>query len=347
MNTNLYRKFLLSVIPRSKIASGGTHINCRCFYCSDSANMDHGHFYISIPQTSTEPSMYYCQKCHAKGVVTYKTLIEWNAYNEQIAIELIDHNKKCSAVKSNAKYFNRTIYNLSNTHTTDSENNRIKLQFMRDRLGYPFTYEELRNLKVQLSLKDCLQENRIGSLTRNANIVDQLDQNFLGFISIDNAFLNMRRLCPKGLVYKSIDIRYVNYKIFADKEDTTDRFYTIPTQIDINRPEPVKIHIAEGPFDILSIYLNVRHREPGIYTSIAGSNYIGIAKKFTDMLRLPYVELHYYPDNDKLGSNHQMDIVYQALKGLQFDMYVHRNMYPDEKDFGVTPDRIRETIRKL
>ena len=170
-----------------------------------------------------------------------------------------------------------------------------------------------------------------------------MDINFLGFISIDNAFLNMRKLCDDGKVYQSIDKRYINYKIF-DKFDTSERFYTIPTEIDLNIPERLKIHIAEGPFDILSIYKNLRHEERGIYTSVAGSNYSGLALYFLQMFKLPYVEFHFYPDNDKYGSNDAMNRVANILRPIQAPIYIHRNLYPGEKDFGVSLSNIKESI---
>ena len=102
---------------------------------------------------------------------------------------------------------------------------------------------------------------------------------FLGFISIDNAFLNMRRLCDSGKVYESIDKRYINYKIF-DKFDTSERFYTIPTAIDTLCPNRIKIHIAEGPFDILSILYNLNNGilKNNIYGACTGSGYMGLLR---------------------------------------------------------------------
>lgn len=343
MDIKKYKEFLLSAIPTAKLASGGTFINCRCFNCPDSSNPKSKHFYIAIPQAEDEPSWYYCHKCHCSGLVTHKTLIEWGIYDENIAINLTDHNKKCSTKSKNSKYYDRSVYNLFNSKTIDNNISRIKLNYINNRLGYNFTYEELRKLKIVLNLNDILRQNNITKLTRDINIVNQLDINFLGFISIDNAFLNMRKLCDDGKVYQSIDKRYINYKIF-DKFDTSERFYTIPTEIDLNIPERLKIHIAEGPFDILSIYKNLRHEERGIYTSVAGSNYSGLALYFLQMFKLPYVEFHFYPDNDKYGSNDAMNRVANILRPIQAPIYIHRNLYPGEKDFGVSLSNIKESI---
>lgn len=346
MNVEAFKNVLLR-IPTAKLVSGGSTINCRCMYCGDSRKHSSSkHFYISVPPDDVTPSLYYCHLCHNSGVVTYKKLIEWDIFDESVAIDLVNHNKKCDSNSGNKKYFQKIIYMLQNITTTDNAISRYKLKYINDRLGCNFDYGELRKLKIVLNLNDLLKDNYITSYSRSPQIVDQLDKNFLGFLSIDNAFLNMRRLCDKGLVYESIDSRYINYKI-KDKFDTSERFYTIPTTVDLNKPERVKIHVAEGPFDILSVYKNLRHEEPGIYTSIGGSNYKGIAMYFLETYKLPYSEFHYYPDNDKYGSNKYMVKIAEYLKPLSIPMYVHRNTCPGQKDFGVSPEFIREYVEQL
>lgn len=333
-----YTQFLLSTIPTAKVASGGREVKCRCFYCPDSKDPKHSHFYISIPEGG-QPSKYYCQKCGSRGFVTHNTLLDWGVWDDQVALELIEYNKTVKIQSSNNRL---KIYRLINQLPRDNDISKFKLGYINSRLGTNYTYDDLVNLKIVLNLGDLLNSNHIEKLTRTNNIVDQLDINFLGFISIDNAFVNMRRLCDEGLVYKGIDKRYINYDIFS-KDDTSQRFYTIPTQVDIFQI-PIKIHIAEGPFDILSIYENVRHREPGVYTSIGGSNYMGVIMYMIETLKLPCVEVHIYPDNDNIGNNRKMMFIYKHLKDLNINMYMHRNTYPGEKDFGVSPDHIQEQI---
>lgn len=345
MNSDAYRKFLLSNIPSAKSAAGGREVTCRCFYCPDSSNPKSAHFYISIPQSEEEPSMYDCKLCHASGIVTNKTLLEWGIYDNNVAEDLILHNRKIKVNPKNSKYFERRVYNVQNSYIQDSEVSQIKLKYINERIGTGLSYEDLKRLKIVLNLKDLLKSSNVTTLTRDPSIVDQLDINFMGFISIDNSYLNMRRICKEGLVYKSIDKRYVNYNIFNDFN--TDRFYTVPTSVDMCSTDRIKIHIAEGPFDILSIYLNCRHMEPGIYTSVAGSNYLGVITYFIENYMLPYVEVHLYPDNDKYGSKRNMEWIKRYLEPLKIPMLVHRNLYEGEKDFGVPVDRIKEAIIEM
>ena len=342
MDINNYREFLLSNIPTARSASGGKFVACRCFYCPDGKSKDTRHFYIHIPESNDDPSWYYCHKCHNTGIITNKTLLEWGVYDNNIGQELINHNKKCSRLTKNSKYYNQIVLNIKNI-INDSDMTRVKLDYINNRLGQNFSIKDLSELKICLNLLDLLNGNYIDKFTRDPRVVEQLNANFLGFISIDNSFVNMRRLCDEGLVIKSIDNRYVNYKIY-DKFDTSNRFYTIPTKVNLCNPERVKIHIAEGPFDILSIYTNLRNREPGIYTSIAGSNYLGITFYMLNTFKVPYFELHYYPDNDESGSKEVMDKMVHYLKPFNCPIYIHRNMYEGQKDFGVDLNHITESV---
>lgn len=343
-NSDDYRKYLLLTIPGAKPASGGREINCRCFECPDSEDRSHGHFYISIPQKEDEPSKFYCQKCHCRGWVTHHKLLDWGIYNDAIAIDLITHNRSIE-LSGTRKFDSREVYRINNDYITMDELSERKLSYINNRLGLKLTYDDLLDKKIVLNLNDLLKRNNV-ALTRNYNIVNELDQSFIGFISLDNAFCNMRRLVSPGKIFKSIDKRYVNYDIYK-KFDNTERYYTIPTNIDMNRDTRIPLHIAEGAFDILSIYYNLRNQENGIYTSVAGSNYKGIVRHFITSMGLPYIELHLYPDNDMSGSVHVMADIAELVAPLGIPMYVHRNASQGQKDFGVSPDKIIEKTDRI
>lgn len=341
-----YTSYLMNVMDNAKIASGGREIQCRCKECSDSSNPGSAHMYISIPDDGKSPSLYHCFKCNCSGIVTYQKLIEWGVYDQNIASQLITYNSSIEHNERNNKYFNRSSYSLIHNYTRMDEKSEEKRKYICDRIGYDLSYQDLCNLKIILNLRDLLSENNITKFTRDHNILSELDREFIGFLSIDNAFVNLRRTCPEGMLYKSIDQRYINYKIF-DKYDTSQRFYTIPTMYNMNVYGRVPLHIAEGPFDILSIYLNVRNREPGLYTSIAGNNYIGLILFFMMDMRIPNLELHLYPDNDKYGSMNRMNYIMSQIPDPTIPVYIHYNIVKGEKDFGVPSNRISESIIKL
>ena len=318
MNIEQYKNFLLSRISGARLASGGREIQCRCFNTSCEDYYDYrskGHFYISIPEDD-EPSKFNCFKCGYSGIVNHNRLLEWNIYESSMAEELYKYNSSISNKPKNDKYFNRKVYSVYNTIIRDDEVSNIKLNYINNRLGTNLSFIDIRQLKIILNLLDTINENHISELTRQQSIVQQLDINFVGFLSIDNAFVNMRRLVDKGLVYKSIDKRYINYKLY-NKFDNSERFYVVPTMIrDLYSPNPIKINISEGPFDILSVYLNMREKEEGIYIAGTGCNYFGIILYCLEVFGIINAEIHLY-------------------------------MEDGEKDFGVRLENITESIQKV
>lgn len=345
MDWNLYKNYLLNNIPGAKVVSGGREILCRCRECPDSVDPTHAHFYISIPYSNDKPSKYYCQKCNCRGYVTHKTLIAWGIYDRDLAMMITEYNSSIN-LKSNNRYNGDNFYYIKNKYTTIDDKSEEKRRYICKRVGRDLSFKDLRDLKIVVNLKDMLSTNNITQYTRENNILNDLDREFVGFLSVDNAFLNMRRTCIEGMVYKTIDKRYINYKIF-DKFDTSQRFYVIPNQINVCTGNRIKVHISEGPFDILSVYLNLRNREPGIYSCVAGSNYMNTILYILLNLQLPYIELHFYVDNDKLGTIDRIKKISYMIPDPSIPIYMHNNTYPKEKDFGVPLNRIRENIIQI
>lgn len=345
MDREQFVDYILSHMERAKTASGGSVINCRCPECGDSIHKTSAHFYINVPD-GVKPIFYYCHKCNSGGIINHKKLIEWDIFNPEVAQYVNDYNMSVSHNKGFSKYSNRTVYRVSHSICTMNENSEYKRKYICDRLGYELSFQELAQLKIIINLGDLLNENRIRLLTRHENIVNELNKYFIGFLSVDNAFLNMRRTVDEGIVFKGIDKRYINYALF-DKVDTSQRFYTIPTMVDLSIPERIKIHIAEGPFDILSVYLNLRNRDHGIYTCVAGNNYISVIMYFLIELQIPWVELHFYVDNDRYGTVDRITDILNRVPDKTIPAYIHMNKTPGEKDFGVPRNRINETIMQI
>lgn len=333
-----YANFLLNTIPNAHYASGKKEICCRCMECGKK-----DHMYISIPYKPKEPSKYYCHKCHASGYVTTKKLLYWGIFDPNIGNMLITHNRDIDIQINNDFY----IHSLSHYNISYNQLSEWKLHLINQRLGTNLFFEDIIEKKIILNLWDLLNENRIQKLTRDPRVINALNDNFLGFLSINNGFVNLRRLCEEGKLYKGIDKRYINYSIFDDVENSL-RFYTIPNAINTLEPRRLPIHIAEGPFDVLSIYYNLRNQDNfGIYTSVSGSNYLGIIKYFLNIMKFNYIELHLYPDNDKYGSDDVMEYIASVISPFMIPLYIHRNVMSNEKDFGVHPGRIRESIIRL
>ncbi len=338
-----YIKTLLT-IPSARLVAGGREILMRCRYCPDSRDPKSAHMYVSIPSEG-DPSKYNCFKCRAKGVVTHEKLIQWGLYNEpDVLVGISLYNKNIMKLDKNKKYRDKEVYILNNNFISQNKLSEVKLKYINNRLGTNLTYDDLISKKIILNIEDLLVSNNINKYTRDVNIMNQLNNSFIGFITQDNAFINMRNLTP-GKVDKSIDTRYVNYNIFG-KYDNTQKYYTLPTNIDLLNPNRIKIHISEGPFDILSVYYNLRRDDNNcIYSSILGNSYMNICKHFINNMKLINIEIHIYIDNDV--NDYIIKELRDMLYVFQIPFYLHRNVYPGEKDFGVPISRIEERIQRV
>lgn len=330
-------------IPSAKICSGGKEIVMRCKYCGDSINQRSAHLYVCLGYND-EPNYFHCFKCHTSGLVNHNTLIEWGIYDQDLLTGIAKHHKYTLSLDKNRKYKDSEIYILNNNYISYNKLSEVKLKYINKRIGCNLDYSDILKNKIILNLNDLLISNNIQKLTRHQNIVNELNDSFIGFVSQDNAFVNMRNL-REGKVSKGIDKRYVNYNIF-EKFNNTQRYYTLPTNIDLSIPKNIKLNIAEGPFDILSIYYNLRNKEGhSIYSAILGSGYLNICKHFITNLGLINLEVHVYIDKDI--KYYVVQQLKELLSQYQIPLYLHRNMYEGEKDFGVPIDRITEQIQLI
>lgn len=338
MKAEEYKNFLLSSISGSRVASGGREILCRCRYCSDSKNPRHAHFYISIPQSEEDPSFFNCYKCHSGGIVTNKTLIEWGIYDADMGIQLTLHNKNIMRnPKNKMKFMDNTIYNIRYNDITIDDLSKYKLNYINERLGLNLSFDDCLRLKIVINLDDILRQNNLSG-TRDGRVLDMLDSSFIGFLSVDNAFINMRKITDKELPF-GLNKRYVNYNMF-NKMDNTHRFYVIPTTYDLRKP--IKLHLSEGPFDNLGILFNLNNGviNNDIYSSIGGSAYKGIIKYFINTLKLPNLVINYYPDAE-IDQHLLLDIA-DVLKPFNYPFNIIRNDI--SKDFGVRKEEMKSVL---
>ena len=334
MNSDEYRSFLLSRLPYAKPASGQSEIVCKCFYCADQG--DHHHMYISVPMNEQEPSFFKCFKCNTKGLVTAKRFIEWQIFDPEWSSVLTDHNK---SIMSNPLYISKysdMIYRVNNTFVRDQQISYDKLNFINQRLGLNLSFGDIQANKIVINLNDLIKENNLPYNKDKLRFINELNSNFVGFLSYDNAFINLRKTNDSSW----IDQRYINYNIFG-KEDTTKKMYLIPTNIDVYKL--TKVHIAEGPFDALSIKYNLRQEfEQSIYTAVTGNAYKSVLRHLIVDMKLMNLEIHLYPDADV--KDYIIEDLVEFLSIYPYSLYVHRNKIG--KDMGVKKEEIDEIIFK-
>ena len=216
-----------------------------------------------------------------------------------------------------------------------------KIQYIENRLGFPLTQESISAFKIILNLKDFLSFNNITKYTRDPEMIDLIDKFFVGFLSADNRYVILRRLIPEGKLPKFIDTRYIVYNIFGRNDGI--KYYTIPGSVDMTRP--VSIHIAEGVFDIISIYANLPRVDNSMYLAISGKSYSSIIQYVIMTYGIVCFDLHIYPDADITNSD--MMKIKNELSIFNIRIFVHRNGYDGEKDYGVSRDRIIDNIIRI
>ena len=334
-----------SFYPEAKTASGGTEILIRCTLCGDSKNQHHAHMYISVPQNFNDIPLYHCKKCNSSGIVDDIFLRKLGCDDSRVLVDLLKHINDIKKSPKYARMYQMDIYPLKNQFVSDQYWNQSKIEYINNRIGSKFTLQDLLNLKIFLNLGDILYQNNLQG-TRHENILMGLHEHFVGFISYDNSYCILRKYDDVEL-YQSINKRYINYNII-NKNDSNKDFYVIPTSVDIQSVVPIKIHIAEGVFDILSVYYNLNHCNSiqNIYISASGKSYAQALSFILRETRAVNYEIHIYPDND-VDNYSLKGLILKSITLLPADIYIHRNRFNGEKDFGVPLNRIIDSFEVI
>jgi len=339
---NMIRNFY----PNLKVASGGREVRVCCPFCvSNGLKEDiHHHLYIGVPQNVDEIAMYDCKRCPAAGRVSGELLTKLGCNDSDVLVNIDRHNADVMKLPKYKYLKNVDIYPLNNNWIDNTNLNLLKLKYINERLGTNYSFQDILNLKIFLDLNKLIQMNNL-ELTRDPNIVNLFATNFIGFISFDNSFTNMRRVFEKGLP-DFINKRYMNYSLIG-KQDGSKNFYVIPTQFNYYDNNPVKIHIAEGPFDVLGIYnLNNRINMQNIYIACGGKSYIGALQFILQQTGLVNYEVHLYPDGD-VNEKELNKLILNKIRNLPCDIIIHRNKHNGEKDYGVPLDHIEDSYYRI
>lgn len=336
------KEFLLQSGVKVKIVSGGREIVKRCHICGDSHDLSSAHMYIGV--RSDGKICYNCFKCNAGGYVDGKFLRDIGCYEPHIMKLCQDQNQLNSdsnSIQNGASGRRKYNRQLVIPYSTDDFSMK-KLEYIHKRTGLYFNPSDAAKFKIVLNLLEFLNVNGIFNYTRSANLMEPLSKFFIGFLSADNSYVIMRRLVPEGKLPEFIDHRYLIYNIGDTK--TGLKFYTIPTLI--NPLLPVDIHIAEGAFDILSISQNVAPiGYNSIYGAVCGKSYSSIIQYLIIDCGLTGFNLHIYADNDVPNNKVLYGLDYLKLYGCK--VFLHRNAFEREKDYGVPRDRIIDSIQEI
>lgn len=345
---DILREQLHRLFPEAKEDGAGLNTSINCPLCAREGNPDHNR-HLSIHLGSDgKPLLYNCWRNSSHRGVLSSSVLEALARDsattpDPAVLEAIDEYNKRIGKVSKYKLTSDSKYRIDTVQASSTELNEIKRLYICKRIGVDLSIEELVRDKVVFSIKELLQRNYVQKLTRAPQIVDLLDSYFVGFMTNNNGSLILR-----SMVYGQIDLpesiskRYVKYSLI---QGVQSGYYIIPTQSNIY--DHIDVHLAEGTFDILSVFYNLRNanRLNNVYGSIGGNSYASMVEYFLCTVGLVDVAFHIYIDND---INPQ---VVPELKGLlqplMIESYIHFNAKEGEKDFGVPKSQIQECYYRL
>lgn len=323
------------------VSVNGKQHYTRCPFCGDSRNLNHSHLSIVIDIDSDLPMMYRCLKCSVSGLLTNTTLEELDLYIDQdMKTELRAFNKKSMRIGKlvNLNMENYSVPLYQSDYLIDS-----KLDYINQRLGTSFDYEKAHQRKIILDFFQFMKFNDLKSIHGlDFSMMRLLNQDYVGFLSTNNNCIIFRDITGKN--------KYRYFKVIInDKNVNQDSFYSIPNSIPLLYTDDVHVHIAEGIFDILSIQENVKKTlDLNYYYASCGFGSISIMKYLIHHGMNTGINLHIYSDNDKRDYDHNryMKKNKEMLHWIDH-IYIHRNQYEGEKDYGVPMDKIIDSNRKL
>ena len=226
----------------------------RCPICGDSTkNAKDAHCYIKCSYDPMEPLLYNCFLCGAKGKIS-KSFLEKLGISDNNLNDILNKisNNKYNKIKNLVKYDVNII-----TGTPISNSPQIK--YIEDRLGEGLSLEDYDKFKIIWNMNSIMEyityKRTLNTLPSNTNTIS--------FLSDDKSYLLTRFMADGGFRWRKI-------KLFQSKNKI---YYTIKSVIDIFTRDTITINIAEGIFDVLSIYKNFS-TDISVYLAVLGSDYI-------------------------------------------------------------------------
>lgn len=340
---------LFQLFPDAKLNGAGTWVRINCPLCIREGKGDNDyHMYISLGYNGQPPVVHCFRNNDHRFILNAENLAKLTDRTD-----LIDENLFGTIKDSNKRQFKQNRYklskddkyNINNPNLNTNDYIEVKRFYINNRLGLDLSVEEMIQNKIIFSLSTLLQYNHIKTLTRSPKTIELMDRYFVGFMTNTNGFIILRNMVfGKKELPEFINERYTFYSVV---EHAKSGYYTIPTVCDIHKH--IDVHIAEGTFDILSIFYNLRNanRVNNVYVSIGGNAYVNIIKNyFLCTLGLIDADFHIYIDNDI--KNEVLEDIRYYIGGLgMYKIFIHVNTYKGEKDFGVRKEKINEYVYQL
>lgn len=234
------------VVPRSHV-----RYSIRCPYCGDSdKDLSHTHCYIKCSQEPDEPLLWKCFLCNRKGSVNMDFLKKLGIKDKD-AFEL-----------TSASTFNKISHKEYEEAKADMGTVRMdspQVKYVNSRLGAEFDKTDFERFRIVWS------QEALAKTISNQKIINTLpsNRNTISFLTEDNSLLLTRTFeeTSNGSQWHKTRIK------------PGIQFYTIRSTFNLFTSDLIYVNIAEGIFDILSVYKNFTNSENSAYIASLGSDY--------------------------------------------------------------------------
>lgn len=311
-------------------------IHMRCAFCGDSKyDRNKTRLYIKVGVEDGEIPIFYCHNCGVCGPID-KALPVLFPNDYEIESQTSLYYKHAKLNPKSKKFALTRKKKIVIKAPLAKQYNLEKIQYINNRLGIKLNMRDIIKYKIVIDLYQFLAENNIQSLTRDKRICDKFETDYVGFLTVNNEYINLRNFRDSYNNDKYLK-RYENYNIF-DLADNTRRYYIIANEIDIMKD--VEIHIAEGPFDILGVYNHIHNKDDKnkIYAAVCGSGYENVIKYIITEYGVLFNTIHIYSDNEPEKNISFYKKIQRNLGDRIGEMRVYYNKL--SKDFGVRKEQI-------
>lgn len=327
------------------VSTNGIQHYTRCPYCGDSLNLNHAHLSVKINTDTEDPMLFRCLKCGVSGIVI-------DTFLDELGITLDSDSKRLlkSFTKKSMRYAKLTNLDCENYYVPLYSNDYMtmkKLEYLNNRLGTEFDLGKAQEHKIVLNIAEFMRANEIKGknrkiLTISDGMLKRLNSDYIGFLSTNNNCIVFRDITGKN--------KYRYYKaILNEKNVNMDSFYSFPGKFDLLYTNEVNVHMAEGIFDILSIKENlIKDESENFYYASCGFGGVSIIKYIIHHAMNTGINFHIYSDNDKKDRDH-WKYLYNGSNLTEWidHIYIHRNMYEGEKDYGVPLSNIIDSHKSI
>lgn len=313
----------------------------RCPFCGDSVkNFNTGHLYIRVDPTDNLPMVYNCFKCPEQGVINkeFLSIMGMDNMNLQNAVSEMNRNAD-DIVGKHFLYDNSIIYFDYEVPDIVLSN---KTEYIEKRLGISFSKDEFMKMKVIPSISEFLLYNDINEFLMPSQFFQILEECYVGFLTFGSSYILFRDVTEK------CQYPWIKYPI-TKKSKQSKCFYSIQNDIDVLTTEPFIINMAEGVFDILSVYGNLKYNKPNtLNIAVGGKQYLSILNNLVDMGIIgSNITINIFSDNDAEfndTSNNQPTTIeyFKRVLNIVKDLYGDTNIFYNTiyKDIGVPKEKI-------